>query len=52
MYADCLLIIIRSSLNQYSQLKNYKQLDKLELDIDSPCLRRAMTNLGISSEDI
>ncbi|CDW87200.1 UNKNOWN [Stylonychia lemnae] len=33
-------------------IKNFKQFEKLEMDLDSPTLRQAMINLGIPKEDL
>jgi hypothetical protein len=33
------------------ELRNYKQIEKIDLDFDSPRLKRAMYNLGVSKEE-
>ena len=38
--------------NDINHLKTTKMLDKLELDLDSPRLRIAIDNLGVSVEEL
>lgn len=40
------------SHNYTSFVKNYKHYEKLELDLDSPTMKQAMSNLGIGKEEI
>ena len=37
--------------NEIKEIRNYKQIEKIELDFDSPRLKRAMYNLGVSKEE-
>ena len=38
--------------NEIKDISNYKQLSKINLDLDSPRLRKAMFNLGITDEEL
>jgi len=37
--------------NEIKEIRNYKQIEKIELDFDSPRLKQAMYNLGVSKEE-
>jgi hypothetical protein len=37
--------------NEIKEIRNFKQLDKVDLDFDSPRLKQAMYNLGVSKEE-
>lgn len=37
--------------NEIKEIRNYKQIEKIDLDFDSPRLKRAMYNLGVSKEE-
>ncbi len=41
----------QSKRNEIKEIRNYKQLEKLDLDYDSPRLNKAMYNLGVSKEE-
>ncbi len=38
--------------NDIRDIKTVKQLEKVELNFDSPRLKQAMSNLGVSKEDV
>ena len=40
------------SHKQITFIKTFKHFEKLELDLDSPTLKQAMVNLGISKSEI
>ena len=40
------------SVKNQSFIKNFKHYEKLELDLDSPTMKQAMTKLGISKDEI
>ena len=35
-----------------NMIKNAKQLDKVELDLESPTLKQAMVTLGVTKQDL
>jgi hypothetical protein len=37
--------------NEVKEVRNYKQLEKLELNFDSPRMKKAMFNLGVGKEE-
>ena len=37
--------------NEIKEIRNYKQLDKVDLDFDSPRMKMALHNLGCSKEE-
>ena len=43
--------LANSKRNEIKEIRNYKQLDKVDLDYDSPRLKQAMYNLGVSKEE-
>ena len=40
-----------SKRNEIKEIRNYKQLDKVDLDFESPRLKQALYNLGVSKEE-
>ena len=40
-----------SKRNEVKEIRNYKQLEKIDLDYESPRLKLAMYNLGVSKEE-
>jgi hypothetical protein len=45
------LALANSKRNEIKEIRNYKQLDKVDLDFDSPRLKMALYNLGVSKEE-
>lgn len=43
--------LANSKRNEIKEIRNYKQLEKVDLDYDSPRLKQAMYNLGVSKEE-
>jgi 16S rRNA U1498 N3-methylase RsmE len=41
----------QSKRNDIKEIRNYKQLEKVDLDFDSPRLKKALHNLGVSKEE-
>jgi hypothetical protein len=41
----------QSKRNDIKEIRNYKQLEKVDLDFDSPRLKKALYNLGVSKEE-
>lgn len=41
----------QSKRNDIKEIRNYKQLEKVDLDYDSPRLKKALYNLGVSKEE-
>ena len=37
--------------NEIKEIKNYKQLEKIDFDFDSPRFKKALYNLGVSKEE-
>ena len=37
--------------NDIKEIRNHKQLEKLDLDFESPRIKKAMFNLGVSKEE-
>jgi hypothetical protein len=37
--------------NDIKEIRNHKQLEKVDLDFDSPRLKKAMFNLGVSKDE-
>ncbi len=42
---------VNSKRNEIKEIRNYKQLDKVDLDFDSPRLKQALHNLGVSKDE-
>lgn len=45
------LALANSKRNEIKEIRNYKQLEKVDLDFDSPRLNLALYNLGVSKEE-
>ena len=41
----------QSKRNDIKEIRNYKQLEKVDLDFDSPRMKKALYNLGVSKEE-
>ena len=41
----------QSKRNDIKEIRNYKQLEKVDLDFDSPRMKKALHNLGVSKEE-
>ncbi len=37
--------------NEIKEIKNYKQLEKIDFDFESPRFKKALYNLGVSKEE-
>lgn len=48
---ELLKLALMPKRNELKEIRNYKQLEKTELDFDSPRLKKAMYNLGVSKEE-
>lgn len=42
----------RRPKNDIRDIRSYKQLEKVDLDLESPRLKQAMQNLGIDSDEM
>ena len=42
---------VQSKRNDIKEIRNYKQLEKVDLDFDSPRMKKALYNLGVSKEE-
>ena len=42
---------VQAKRNEIKEIRNYKQLDKIDLNFDSPRLKQALYNLGVSKEE-
>ena len=40
-----------SKRNEIKEIKNFKQLEKVDLDYDTPRIKLAMQNLGLSKDE-
>jgi len=49
--ADKEAAAVNSKRNETKEIRNYKQLEKVDLDFDSPRLKQALYNLGVSKEE-
>ena len=49
--ADKEAAAVNSKRNENKEIRNYKQLEKVDLDFDSPRLKQALYNLGVSKEE-
>ena len=49
--ADKEAAAVNSKRNEIKEIRNYKQLEKVDLDFDSPRLKQALYNLGVSKEE-
>jgi nitrogen fixation/metabolism regulation signal transduction histidine kinase len=45
------LALANSKRNEIKEIRNHKQLEKVDLDFDSPRLKQALYNLGVSKEE-
>ena len=43
--------LLNSKRNDIKEIRNYKQLEKVDLDFDSPRMKKALYNLGVSKEE-
>ena len=43
--------LLNSKRNDIKEIRNYKQLEKVDLDFDSPRMKKALHNLGVSKEE-
>jgi hypothetical protein len=41
----------QSKRNDIKEIRNHKQLEKVDLDFDSPRMKKALYNLGVSKEE-
>ena len=45
------LALANSKRNEIKEIRNHKQLEKVDLDFDSPRMKQALYNLGVSKEE-